>query len=227
MEALEHRLEKLSSRLAAVDGRHRIDESSSQSVSTANMYAPTSQDQITDGIEVIPGVAPRDTSDKGHQELIANDDIWPELQQPSTPSFQSIGSTPLGINESSLPITPGIVRHTQQSVVIAQANKEAPPDVLSVASRREQEAVTLLERYRIQMQQYFPFVIVPPELSGAEGRRRRPFLWRAVRMAALWREEARHSRLGQSLLSDLTEAALLRPYKSFDVVQGFLVLIAW
>ncbi|KIM95549.1 hypothetical protein OIDMADRAFT_148682 [Oidiodendron maius Zn] len=227
MEALEHRLEKLSSRLAAVDGSHRIDESSTQAVSTGNMYAPTSRDQIADGIEVIPVVAPQDTSDEGHQESIAYDDAWPQLQQPSIPSLQSIGSTPLGINESSIPIMPGILRHTQQAVVISQARKEGPPDVLSAASRREQEVTTLLERYRIQMQQYFPFVIVPPELTGAEARQRRPFLWRAVRMAALWREDARHSRLGQSLLSDLTEAALLRPYKSFDVVQGFLVLIAW
>ena len=227
MEALEQRLEKLSSRLTAVNGSHRIDESSSQAFSTPNMYAPTSRDQITDGIEVIPGVASRDTSDEGHQESIANDDVWPELQQPSIPPLESIGSTPLGINESSPPIMPGILRHTQQAVMIAQARKEGPLDVLSAASRREQEAVTLLERYRIQLQQYFPFVIVPPELAGAEDRQRRPFLWRAVRMAALWREEAKHSRLGRSLLSDLTEAALLRPYKSFDVIQGFLVLIAW
>lgn len=112
---------------------------------------------------------------------------------------------------------------------MAQTRKEGPQDIPLQPQRvtSDQEAMTLLARYRTQMQHYFPFVIVPPELSGAENRHQRPFLWKAVKMAAVWREKTMHIRLGKRLLKDLTEAVLLRSDKSFDAVQGLLVLIAW
>jgi FKBP-type peptidyl-prolyl cis-trans isomerase 2 len=90
VEALEGRLEELSSRLAAVDGNHMIAGSTSQAFSTADMCAPTSRDQIADGVEVIAGTATQDTSDESHQESIANDSALPELQRPFIPSIESI-----------------------------------------------------------------------------------------------------------------------------------------
>lgn len=228
--ALERRIDELSSRLAVVDGSCSISELSSQACSAANPRAPVLQYQITDNVEVIAGTAARDTSYWDHQEPITNNHAWPVLQQPSTPFLESINPTsPLGPSEQRLSIMPEMPRHTQDEVVMVQTRKEGSQDTPLLPQRvtTNQEAMTLLVRYRTQMQHYFPFVIVPPELSGAENRQQRPFLWKAVKMAAVWREKTIHGRLGKRLLRDLTEAVLLRSYKSFDAVQGLLVLIAW
>ncbi|RDW57110.1 hypothetical protein BP6252_13856 [Coleophoma cylindrospora] len=200
VEALEQRLEELSSRLAAVDRGHGIAEPGLQ-VSSAELSALTSPDQIMDEVEVTEDAAFSDSHDAGDQGSMDDDAARPEFYQTSNLNTQ----------------TPAA----------AQSLRNGLQDTTPATLRHDQEAIELLEQYRTQMSPFFPFVVVPADLASLDHRRQRPFLWRAVKMAALWQEGVRQARLGKRLLRDLTEAVLLKPYKDFDVVQGLLVFIAW
>ncbi|RDW58301.1 hypothetical protein BP5796_12231 [Coleophoma crateriformis] len=201
VEALERRLEELSSRLAAVDSSHGIAEPLVQVSSTAELSDLTSPNQISDEVEVNIDAALSDSHEMGDQGSMDDDAAQPEFYQTSD-------------------------LNTQPSAAV-QSKRNGLQDTTSATSRYDQEAIELLERYRTQISPLFPFVVVPTDLASLDHRRQRPFLWRAVKMAALWQEGARHARLGKRLLKDLTNAVLLRPYKDFDVVQGLLVFIAW
>jgi hypothetical protein len=207
VEALEGRIEELSSRLAAVDGNHTTAGSSSSVVSES---APIPNATI-----------------ETRRESIAGHGDWLESGQLSSPLLESINST------SRVPIEPlllnsaEILRQTQQSVMKAQTRKTDSESDPTSTPGGDEEIIAHLLRYRTHMQYRFPFVIVPPELASTEERQRRPFLWRAVKMAALWQENARRVQLGRKLLKDLTDAILLSTRRSFDVVQGLLVFIAW
>jgi len=210
VEALEDRIEELSYRLAAVDGNHMtarpVSHNGSESAAILEVNFETHRDSID-----------YDNNDY--------DNNWLGVEEPSMPAFESPGP-PRGSSEP--PLTPAqILRQTQQSVLKAQTHRTDMEHHPASAPGHDEEISSLLSRYRTHMQQCFPFVIIPPELANKDQREERPFLWRAVKMAALWQENARHVKLGKRLLKDLTDAILLRPYKSFDVVQGLLVFIAW
>jgi hypothetical protein len=207
VKALEGRIEELSSRLATVAGHHMPVESASHDRSES--------------------VASPDVNVETHTELISSHGAWTESEEPSIPLFESPNPASQGSSEPPFLISAKTLRQTQQSVMTAQTRKMDKVINPTSMSRHDEEITTRISLYRTHMQPQFPFVIIPPELANQEDRTRRPFLWRAVKMATLWQENTRHIKLGKRLLNDLTDAILLKPYKSFDVVQGLLVFIAW
>lgn len=130
------------------------------------------------------------------------------------------------MSETSRSLVPDMLSHAQGHVPV-QTREAMLKSISSTASARdEEEAVTLLARYHAD-KHHFPFVITPPELSNLDGRQQRPFLWRAIKMAGVWREENRHFQLGRKLLRDLTGVVLSGSNRSLDTIQGLLVLVAW
>ncbi len=89
------------------------------------------------------------------------------------------------------------------------------------------EADTLLDVYRKHLGHLFPFTVVPPHLTSAEMRARRPLLWKAVMMEACLFDGARQVALGKELLREISEAAFMKPQKNLDLLQGLQMLIAW
>lgn len=85
----------------------------------------------------------------------------------------------------------------------------------------------MLETYKANMAPLFPFVVVPPHMSSDQLRKQRPFLWKGVIMQACHLDCARQIALGQELLGDIAQAALTKPEKSLDLLQGLEILIAW
>lgn len=73
----------------------------------------------------------------------------------------------------------------------------------------------------------FPFVVVPPGLSSEELRSERPFMWKSIMLQSCGLYSTRQVKLGRELLRDLTEALLIRPAKSLDVLQGLLLFLTW
>ncbi|KAK0646039.1 hypothetical protein B0T16DRAFT_151968 [Cercophora newfieldiana] len=90
-----------------------------------------------------------------------------------------------------------------------------------------EEAEALLVTYKDNLSHLFPFAVVPPHMSSYELRQKRPFFWKAVMMEAYLNDGSRQISLGNELLRDISEAAITKPQKSLDLLQGLQVLISW
>lgn len=85
----------------------------------------------------------------------------------------------------------------------------------------------MLEWYKETMAPLFPFIVVPPHMSSAELRRQRPFLWKAMVMAACFYDAPKQLLLGKALLCDIGQAAFGRPQAKLDLLQGVEMLVTW
>jgi len=77
------------------------------------------------------------------------------------------------------------------------------------------------------MNQYFPFVVIPPLQGIFHFRQDHPFLFRACIAVAAHTDPLLQMRLGEDMLRYVGERMLLCTEKSLDLLQGLLVLIAW
>ncbi|KAB5570063.1 hypothetical protein GE09DRAFT_957073, partial [Coniochaeta sp. 2T2.1] len=88
------------------------------------------------------------------------------------------------------------------------------------------DADSLFASY-IRMQHLFPFIVLPENVTSEQVRQQRPFLWKAIMMAACHMDGSRQIALGNQLLRDIMEAAFLKPHKSIDLLHGLQILISW
>ncbi|KAK1570135.1 uncharacterized protein LY79DRAFT_527453 [Colletotrichum navitas] len=85
----------------------------------------------------------------------------------------------------------------------------------------------LLKVYRTVMAPQFPFVLVPEGVSAATLGATRPFLMAAIRMVSSFR--SMKSMRGQTyrLLNYIADYMVLRAERSFDLLLGLVVIVAW
>ncbi|EFQ25713.1 uncharacterized protein GLRG_00857 [Colletotrichum graminicola M1.001] len=85
----------------------------------------------------------------------------------------------------------------------------------------------LLKVYRTVMAPQFPFVLVPEGVSAATLGATRPFLMAAIRMVSSFR--SMRSMRGQMyrLLNYIADYMVLRAERSFDLLLGLVVVVAW
>lgn len=89
------------------------------------------------------------------------------------------------------------------------------------------ESEMLLMVYREMFAEYFPFVLIPRELSSADLRLQRPFLWKAVMVSACIFDSTRQVKLGEELLADIGKASIVDGTRSLDMLQAVEMLIGW
>lgn len=89
------------------------------------------------------------------------------------------------------------------------------------------DADTLLAEYNNQLGQLFPFVVIPGSLSSSQLQQQRPYLWKAVMTGGNHLDGRRQISLGNALLDEITAAAITKPQKTLDLLQGLQVLICW
>ncbi|KID90948.1 hypothetical protein MGU_01902 [Metarhizium guizhouense ARSEF 977] len=89
------------------------------------------------------------------------------------------------------------------------------------------ESEMLLMVYREMFAEYFPFVLIPRELSSADLRLQRPFLWKAVMVSATIFDATRQVKLGEELLADIGKASIVDGTRSLDMLQAVELLIGW
>lgn len=92
---------------------------------------------------------------------------------------------------------------------------------------RPSEAAAMLEWYKDVLAPLFPFIVVPPYMSEAELRRRRPFLWKAMVVAACPYDGPKQLQLGKALFGDVGRAVFGKPQSKFDLLQGVEMLVVW
>jgi hypothetical protein len=89
------------------------------------------------------------------------------------------------------------------------------------------DADALLAEYNNQLGQLFPFVVIPGSLSSSQLQQQRPYLWKAVMTGGNHLDGRRQISLGNALLEEITAAAITKPQKTLDLLQGLQVLICW
>ncbi len=91
----------------------------------------------------------------------------------------------------------------------------------------EQEAETMLFEYKTNMTEQFPFVIIYPDNTSQSLRNKKPFLWKAIMVAACHENSGRQLALGAKLMEELSTRLLLKAERSLDLLQALLVFSAW
>ncbi|GAB0133223.1 hypothetical protein EsDP_00001635 [Epichloe bromicola] len=89
------------------------------------------------------------------------------------------------------------------------------------------EGEVLLMVYCEVFAQYFPFVIIPREMSSTVLRSQRPFLWKAVMLSASVFDSTRQCKLGEELLADIGKASIVDGSRSLDILQAVELLVGW
>lgn len=89
------------------------------------------------------------------------------------------------------------------------------------------EAEVMLQDYKDIKSRLFPFVVVPPGMSEAELRVKRPFLWKGIMVVERFLQGTGQMAAGKELLTEISRATFVEPLKSLDVLHGLLLTIAW
>jgi hypothetical protein len=85
----------------------------------------------------------------------------------------------------------------------------------------------LLNTYRHNMAPQFPFVIVPDRVPAAELAQTKPFLCKTLLMVASYHDKAGQIRMTRDIFQYLSSHMIVENERSFDLLQGLLVLMAW
>ncbi|KAK4456185.1 hypothetical protein QBC34DRAFT_287132 [Podospora aff. communis PSN243] len=227
---LEKRILDLTKRVESVS-RHAPSPPESE-VATLPFTHPArraSLDQVSQGVTsplsaVNPSTRERWPNPFGHIFLESDSEPSPQARPPIDFSCSfgrdlSRDETPSARPPTAITMHPGPPPSTQQ--------KRQSQNQQEVRWPEGEEAETLLTTYKDNLAHLFPFAVVPPHLSSYELREKKPFFWKAIMMEAYLNDGARQIALGNELLRDISEAAILRPQKSLDLLQGLQVLISW
>ncbi len=102
-----------------------------------------------------------------------------------------------------------------------------PPPEGPVQWPEGDEAQTYLDLYRAHITPLYPFVIIPPHMTAEQLRAQRPFTWKAVMVEGCLLDGPRQMVLGDELVRDVAVAAITKPKKTLDLLQGLQILLVW
>lgn len=88
------------------------------------------------------------------------------------------------------------------------------------------EAESLMKEFR-SMSVTFPFVVISPQLSGADLHAEKPMLFLAIMTVASWKDYSQQRRLDTIYRTELAHRTIFRPRKTLGLVQSVLVYLSW
>ena len=144
------------------------------------------------------------------QDLLRSQNPGPVTQQPlpETSPLNLTGAVPAGSSAANIPAESDVV--DEDVVTLERAN-------------------TLVELYKSDMMPHFPFIIIPPHITGSHLREEKPFLFLAVLSVASYHDLATQEKLGDRFKYLVSDKVLLGGDESLslDYLQGLLVVLAW
>ncbi|KAJ5577993.1 uncharacterized protein N7459_006957 [Penicillium hispanicum] len=90
----------------------------------------------------------------------------------------------------------------------------------------DDDLVELFHIYREELAPFFPFVVIP-DVPPAQLYAEKPFLFKAMAMAAAYKTRAFQHQLGTRLTEEVGRRLLVDGERSLDLLQGLLIHIAW
>lgn len=107
----------------------------------------------------------------------------------------------------------------------------APPDgdVIDEDILTIERADTLVEMFKTEMMPHFPFVIIPPHVTGALLRSEQPFLFLAILTVTSFHDLQAQEKMGDRFKIMVTEKVLYGgdDCLKLEYLQGLLVVLAW
>ena len=155
--------------------------------------------------------------------------------QQLTEDHGSTGSTAFGsltIRQQQQPLTPQSQSSPPMDPALSTLEhvpQFRAPDYrcLPNCDRPRHDADVLLTIYIREMAPQFPFVVVPEGTSARELGQSKPFLLKVILMVAFFHSVPGQSVMVKELMEYLSEHMILGAEKTFDMLQGLLVLFAW
>jgi hypothetical protein len=92
-----------------------------------------------------------------------------------------------------------------------------------------ERAETLVDMFKTDMMPHFPFVIIPPHVTGGELRHSKPFLFLAIVSVACFHDLNTQDRLCNRFKVMVSDKVLLGGDDCLELeyIQGLLVVLAW
>jgi hypothetical protein len=92
-----------------------------------------------------------------------------------------------------------------------------------------ERADTLVEVYKTDMMPHFPFVIIPPEVTGGDLRHTKPFLFLALVSVANFHDLDTQDKLCNRFKFMVSDKVLMGgdDCLKLEYIQGLLIVLAW
>jgi hypothetical protein len=92
-----------------------------------------------------------------------------------------------------------------------------------------EKAETMVEVYKTDMMPHFPFVIIPPRVTGGELRHTKPFLFLAIVSVACFHDLNTQDKLCNRFKHMVSDKVLLGGDDCLELeyIQGLLIVLAW
>lgn len=74
---------------------------------------------------------------------------------------------------------------------------------------------------------YFPFVVVPANMTVGELKSSKPFLFLVIMTIACRHDASRQSMLATTVREFISQKMIIQGEQSLDLLQGLLVYLAW
>ena len=103
----------------------------------------------------------------------------------------------------------------------------APPDHVEQILKDENEELIILNAFRDDMSQHFPFVVIPPDMTPNDVKNTKPFLFMVIMTVGCRHDIERQSVLAQRVREVVGRRMLVGGEQSLDILQGLLVYQGW
>lgn len=109
----------------------------------------------------------------------------------------------------------------------SSADAYAAYDPVDVGILREDEAIVLLDEFRQEFSQCFPFVIVNTSIGADTLRQQQPFLFLSIMAAMTYRKPSTQRVLAKEFKNQIAVRIIKSSHKGLEVLQGLLVHAAY
>ncbi|KIX04423.1 uncharacterized protein Z518_05291 [Rhinocladiella mackenziei CBS 650.93] len=102
-----------------------------------------------------------------------------------------------------------------------------PADVISENLITFGEAEVLLNEYRNELAENFPYIILPESTSLSSLRQASPMLLLAILVTASWKNQGQQEVLNDAYLRLMSSKLIIEGRKDLDLLQGLMVYLTW
>ncbi|EXJ75039.1 uncharacterized protein A1O5_01735 [Cladophialophora psammophila CBS 110553] len=188
--------------------------------------------------EADPDLLPFSSHSQGARRIKALEEKVNDLLTLLTPDKNVLGDTnvtaiattsaPLEqVNSDNVSFASTTNVHSTKTCAPPTADENRQFDVIDSGVLTMATANALLKKYQQVHSQFFPFVIVAPEIDAATLRRDASVLFLAITTACLEEDHAVQRRLGVELKRMLCERILIRNERNIELLQALLVHLSW
>lgn len=94
-------------------------------------------------------------------------------------------------------------------------------------AKNDDEAESLLQKFRLTFSRFFPFVVLPPEQSFVELKEKNPFVVLVVLMVGRKHDRILQTAIAKKIREVISYNVLVKGKQSLDLLQGVMLFSAW